>query len=117
MFKFFSSRFKMLIAVFLLSSCATYYQSNYNFNQEFERGNLDSALENLQARASEANGKKEFLFNAGHFHRFIEFLTVLVLGFVVQPTETSDTYLGENICRCHLVKIVIKNGYNAFDIF
>jgi uncharacterized protein len=62
MFKFFSSRFKILITVFLLSSCATYYQSSYNFNQEFERGNLDTALENLQARASEANGKKEFLF-------------------------------------------------------
>lgn len=62
MFKFFRSRFKILITVFLLSSCATYYQSNYNFNQEFERGNLDTALENLQARASEANGKKEFLF-------------------------------------------------------
>ena len=62
MFQFYSSRFKILISVFLLSSCATYYQSNYNFNQEFERGNLDTALENLQARASEANGKKEFLF-------------------------------------------------------
>lgn len=62
MFQFYSSRFKILISIFLLSSCATYYQSNYNFNQEFERGNLDTALENLQARASEANGKKEFLF-------------------------------------------------------
>ena len=62
MFKFLSSRFKILIGVFLLSSCATYYQSNLNFNQEFERGNLDSALENLQARAKEANGSKEFLY-------------------------------------------------------
>ena len=66
MFQFYSSRFKILISVFLLSSCATYYQSNYNFNQEFERGNLDTALENLQARASEANGKKEFLFHVNN---------------------------------------------------
>ncbi len=62
MFKFFSSRFKILFSIFLLSSCATYYQSSYTFNQEFERGNLDTALENLQGRSSEANGKKEFLF-------------------------------------------------------
>jgi uncharacterized protein len=62
MFEFSVSRFKVLIVFFFLSSCATYYQSNYTFNQEFERGNLSSALATLQANASEANGKKEFLF-------------------------------------------------------
>jgi uncharacterized protein len=56
------SRFTILTAVLLLGSCATYYQSNYTFNQEFEQGNLPNALENLQANASEANGKREFLF-------------------------------------------------------
>jgi len=62
MFKLLRARFAILIAISLFSSCATYYQSNYTFNQEFERGNLNSALSNLQANASEANGKKEFLF-------------------------------------------------------
>ena len=66
MVKFSSSRFTILIVVFFLSACATYYQSNYNFNQEFEQGNLNNALSNLQARASEANGKKEFLFDVNN---------------------------------------------------
>jgi uncharacterized protein len=66
MFIFLRSRFTLLITVSLLSSCATYYQSNYNFNQEFERGNLDSALETLQAKSSEANGRKEFLFHVNN---------------------------------------------------
>ncbi len=55
-------RFSILSTLVTLGSCATYYQSNYNFNQEFERGNLTSALATLQANASEANGKREFLF-------------------------------------------------------
>lgn len=60
--KFSGARLKILIAVSLLTSCASYYQSTYTFNQEFERGNLDNALANLQNRSSEANGKKEFLY-------------------------------------------------------
>ncbi|HZX74074.1 MAG TPA: hypothetical protein VFE57_06630, partial [Cyclobacteriaceae bacterium] len=54
-----------IVIVFILciaGSCATYYQANYNFNQEFESGNLDKALETLQANSSEAKGKKEFLY-------------------------------------------------------
>jgi hypothetical protein len=43
-------------------SCATYYQANHNFNQEFEQGNLDKALETLQANNAEGRGKKEFLY-------------------------------------------------------
>jgi len=62
MFQFSRTRITILITFLLLSSCATYYQSNYNFNQEFEKGNLSNALANLQANTSEANGKREFLF-------------------------------------------------------
>lgn len=55
---------KAMVFCFLvaLSSCATYYQTNYNFNREFETGNLESALRTLQSKSSEANGKREFLY-------------------------------------------------------
>lgn len=66
MFTYLRSRFTLLITVSMVSSCATYYQSTYNFNQEFEKGNLDSALETLQAKSSEANGRKEFLFHVNN---------------------------------------------------
>lgn len=45
-----------------VSSCATYYQSNLEFNKEFESGQLDKAYKNLQHHSSEAHGKKEFLY-------------------------------------------------------
>jgi uncharacterized protein len=45
-----------------LSSCATYYQSNFTFNQEFESGQLDKAYKTLQEHSSQAHGKKEFLY-------------------------------------------------------
>ena len=45
-----------------VQSCATYYQSNLTFNQEFESGQLDKAYKNLQQHSSQAHGKKEFLY-------------------------------------------------------
>lgn len=59
-------KFKFLLIALLVSSCANYYQSTYSFNQEFERGKLDNALTTLQAKSSEANGKREFLFNVNN---------------------------------------------------
>ncbi len=45
-----------------VSSCASYYQSNFTFNQEFENGQLDKAFKTLQEHSAEAHGKKEFLY-------------------------------------------------------
>jgi hypothetical protein len=51
-----------ILLLFAVSSCATYYQSNFTFNQEFESGQLNQAYKTLQAHSSEARGKKEFLY-------------------------------------------------------
>ncbi|MCE7864254.1 MAG: hypothetical protein DYG99_12010 [Bacteroidetes bacterium CHB5] len=48
--------------IILASGCATYYQTNQSFNQDFERGNLESALATLQANTKEAKSKREFLY-------------------------------------------------------
>jgi hypothetical protein len=56
---------KHFLSIFLIlavSSCATYYQSNFTFNQEFESGQLDKAYKTLQQHSTEAHGKKEFLY-------------------------------------------------------
>ncbi|MBL7852867.1 MAG: hypothetical protein JNL17_00600 [Cyclobacteriaceae bacterium] len=51
------------VAVILsLEACATYYQSNQTFNQQFETGDLEKALLTLQGQSHEARGKKEFLY-------------------------------------------------------
>lgn len=55
---------KVTILLFVIAtSCATYYQANYNFNQEFENGNLEKALASLQSKSSESKGKREFLYD------------------------------------------------------
>ena len=56
----------ILTIFFLWSSCATYYQSNINFNEEFEKGELQKALSTLRAHPSEAAGKKQFLFDVNN---------------------------------------------------
>src|SRR5687768_13216617 len=43
-------------------SCATYYQQHYDFNAEFEKGDLPRALEVLQQKESLANSKSKFLY-------------------------------------------------------
>ncbi len=53
----------MTIAVVLgVNSCATYYQSNFEFNRQFESGNLKAAVQTLKKRAGQANGKDRFLY-------------------------------------------------------
>lgn len=61
-------RLKTLIVSLLLigSSCATYYQSNYSFNKEFETGNLERALASLQTKSSQEKGKRQFLFDVNN---------------------------------------------------
>lgn len=52
----------LLLTTYLLTSCATYYQTNYQFNKEFESGNLKQALQTLKNKSGQANGKDRFLY-------------------------------------------------------
>lgn len=45
-----------------LAACATYYQKHVDFNREFERGDLQQALETLKKNNREENGKARFLY-------------------------------------------------------
>ena len=56
----------ILVIIFFATSCATYYHSNYTFNEEFEKGELDKALSTLRSRPSKAAGKKQFLFDVNN---------------------------------------------------
>lgn len=56
-------RFSVLLAgLTLVSSCATYYHTHSDFNREFEQGDLHKALEALQRKEDQANGKTRFLY-------------------------------------------------------
>jgi uncharacterized protein len=46
----------------VLGSCATYYQQHYDFNAQFEKGDVPRALEVLQQKESLANSKSKFLY-------------------------------------------------------
>jgi uncharacterized protein len=46
--------------------CATYYQKNWNFNTEFEKGDLQRALQTLQENESLASGKARFIYYANN---------------------------------------------------
>lgn len=62
------SHHKILFAfglLFLLNSCATYYQSNLTFNQEFESGDLEKALTTLRSKSKDG-GHTEFLYDVNN---------------------------------------------------
>jgi uncharacterized protein len=64
-FNYFVRYCRRCVAVFsvmLVTSCATYYQRHYDFNSEFEKGELTKALETLQQKESLANGKSQFIY-------------------------------------------------------
>ena len=53
-------RAALLILLGLVSSCATYYQANYQFNRDFENGNLKGALATLKS-TNRDTGRDRFL--------------------------------------------------------
>lgn len=55
--------FSLSAMVLVAGACATYYQRHFDFNTEFEHGNLTKALETLKRRESEGEGKTRFLYN------------------------------------------------------
>lgn len=52
----------LIVLSMVAGSCATYYQQHYDFNSEFEKGDLPGALEVLQRKESLANSKSKFLY-------------------------------------------------------
>lgn len=75
--------FSVFIVVTFASSCATYYQSNIDFNKEFETGQLDKAYKNLRSHEKREHGKNEFLYfvNCG-----------LVLSMMGRYEESNDFF-------------------------
>ncbi len=67
----------------LLSSCASYYQTNYEFNRAFESGQIEPALQTLRGNARQANGRDRFLYfvNKG-----------LVLSMLGKYEESNDFF-------------------------
>jgi hypothetical protein len=55
-------RFVFMMLPIIALSCATYYQKHYDFNSEFEKGDLPGALEVLQKKETLANSKSRFLY-------------------------------------------------------
>ena len=52
----------LTIAVFILNACASYYQRHFDFNSEFEQGDLKQALETLRRNENESEGKSRFIY-------------------------------------------------------
>jgi uncharacterized protein len=73
-----------LLTLFVVVGCApTYYQKNYNFNSEFEKGELSHALEILQGSEHQAEGRS----------RFIYFVNNGLLLSILGKYEESNEYL------------------------
>ncbi len=53
-------RAAILVLIVTVSSCATYYQANYQFNRDFENGNLKGALATLKS-TNRDTGRDRFL--------------------------------------------------------
>ena len=52
------------IILLVLSSCATFYEINYEFNQNFEAGNIEKASSVLDKNKKRLKKKTEFLYHA-----------------------------------------------------
>lgn len=65
-----------------LMSCATYYQMNIVFNQDFERGDMEMAEKVLEQNTKAAKGREKFLY----------FLNRGTIAALLNKPEESNTY-------------------------
>lgn len=56
----------LILSLAWLTGCATYYQANFSFNEQFEKGDLQKALSTLRAKPSEGAGKRQFLYDVNN---------------------------------------------------
>jgi hypothetical protein len=56
------NKYFFIILLATCFSCATYYQQNYDFNSEFEKGDLKQALQTLQQKENLASSKSRFIY-------------------------------------------------------
>ncbi|HEY4653415.1 MAG TPA: hypothetical protein VIH22_02815 [Cyclobacteriaceae bacterium] len=70
-----------IIGLAMGTSCASYYHSQADFNREFERGDLNQALEALQRRDQQANSKSKFIYFAN---------SGLILSVMGRYRESND---------------------------
>lgn len=73
--------YQVLPLCFLLS-CATYYQMNLVFNQEFESGDMEAAEKTLESNPKAANSKEKFLY----------FLNRGTIAAMLNKPEESNIY-------------------------
>lgn len=62
----FSIRCSILVILISAVSCATYYQQHWDFNSEFEKGDLQKALQTLQEKDNLATSKSQFIYFANN---------------------------------------------------
>lgn len=67
----------------LLSSCATFYEINYEFNQNFEQGNIEAANDILDKNKKKLSKKTSFLYYANKG----------VVSAMLEDFETSNQHL------------------------
>ena len=52
----------LTVLLMVISACASYYQRHFDFNSEFEHGDLRQALETLHKNENESEGKSRFIY-------------------------------------------------------
>lgn len=60
------SKLLVLAGLLLIQACASFYEVNWDFNREFEQGNLDRALNALRDNKQYAKGTARFLYHANN---------------------------------------------------
>jgi hypothetical protein len=52
----------LTVLFIVINACASYYQRHFDFNSEFEHGDLRQALETLRRNENESEGKSRFIY-------------------------------------------------------
>ncbi len=96
--RFRRSAYALLGLAIILSACATFYEINYDFNQNFEQGNIEKANQVLEKNKKRLTRKTTFLYSANK-----GVVTQLLGDYEISNQHFEDAYLfGEDYRRNYL---------------
>ena len=88
----------VLVSLLLLTACATFYEINYEFNQNFERGNIEQANTVLDKNKKRLNRKTSFLYQVNK-----GVVTGILNDFETSNLHFEEAYLfGEDYSQNYL---------------
>lgn len=96
-------KFFFVLFCVLIIGCVIYYQEYFDFNKEFEKGDLKQVFEVFKKNNKEVNGRSRFFYFVNNG------LLFFIFGRYIESNEVLEKvfFFGEDYCVNYLQEVIV----------